>query len=62
MINALRVFQALMDQTEVSKGLYNYIDSQRVPIDASDLLRWEWVLAVSALDKYIHDVVRIGMV
>lgn len=59
---ALSAFKALIDQTEISKGLFHYIDTQKVPIDASDLLRWEWVLAVSALDKYIHDVVRIGMV
>ncbi len=62
MINALRVFRELMKQTEISNGLFCYIDERRVPIDASDLLRWEWVLAVSALDKYVHDVVRIGMI
>ncbi len=62
MTNALSVFQALIHQTVIPNGLFYYIKEQKVPIDASDLLRWEWVLAVSALDKYIHDVVRIGMV
>ena len=61
MTNALHVFQELMNQTQLSDGLYTYLDEKRVPIDATDLLRWEWVLAVSALDKYIHDIVRIGM-
>lgn len=62
MTNAIRVFHALINQTEIAKGLYCFIEGQKVPVDVSDLLRWEWVLAVSALDKYIHDVVRIGMV
>jgi hypothetical protein len=31
-------------------------------VDCSDLLRWQWVQAVSALDKFLHDVVRIGMI
>lgn len=30
-------------------------------LDLSDILRAELVMAVSAFDKYIHDVVRIGM-
>lgn len=30
-------------------------------LDLSDILRSELVLSVSALDKYIHDIVRIGM-
>ena len=62
MTNAKAVFRAIIDQTNISKGLYNYIGEQKVPIDASDLLRWQWVIAVSALDKYIHDIVRIGMI
>ena len=62
MTNALRLFNALIDQTAIPKGLFCFITDQKVPVDASDLLRWEWVLAVSALDKYIHDIVRIGMI
>ena len=62
MTNAIKVFQSLINQTAIPNGLFRYIESQKVPIDASDLLRWEWVLAVSALDKYVHDIVRIGMV
>lgn len=30
-------------------------------LDLSDLLRSEWVMAVSALDHYIHELVRLGM-
>lgn len=62
MTNALNTFCSLIAQAETSKGLFCYLREQRIPIDTSDLLRWQWVLAVSALDKYIHDIVRIGMV
>lgn len=62
MTSAITLFQSLISQTAVPKGLFHYIKDQKVPIDASDLLRWEWVLGISALDKYIHDIVRIGMV
>ena len=62
MNTALQVFSALIKHTEIAKGLYYFLDEQKVPIDSSDLLRWQWVLSVSALDKYVHDVVRIGMV
>lgn len=56
------VFQALMSQRNVSSTLYDYISLNKIPLDASDLLRWQWVLAVSALDKYIHDIVTDGLV
>lgn len=56
------VFQALMSQRNVSSTLYDYISFNKIPLDASDLLRWQWVLAVSALDKYIHDIVTDEMV
>lgn len=62
MRNAKAVFLSIIEQTKISAGLYDYLDSNRIPIDASDLLRWQWVLAVSALDRYIHDIVRIGMI
>lgn len=32
-----------------------------VPVDISDLLRWQWVQCISAFDKFIHDLVRVGM-
>lgn len=43
--------------------VYEYLEEKiRVPIDTSDLLRWQWVQCVSAFDKFIHDIVRIGMI
>lgn len=56
------VFHSLMAQKNVTSTLYEYLSNNRIPLDSSDLLRWQWVLAVSALDKYIHDIVAAGMV
>ena len=62
MIAAKNTFDSLISQRNITMGLHEYIDSNKIPLDSSDLLRWQWVLAVSALDKYIHDIVRIGMI
>lgn len=62
MNNAMIVFRSLIGQCSTTMGMYEYFVSNNVPLDASDLLRWQYVLAVSALDKYIHDIVRIGMI
>ena len=61
MSSAINTFHALMNQGTMSKGIYIYLDANKVPMDFSDLLRWQWVLSVSALDRYVHDTVRIGM-
>lgn len=38
------------------------VDSQTTPVlDLSDILRAELVFAVSALDQFVHEVVRLGM-
>lgn len=42
-------------------AIYDYLNSIHAPMDYSDLLRWQWVEAVSALDRLIHDYVRIGI-
>ena len=62
MRQAKTVFHALMAQKNVTSALYEYLSNNKIPLDSSDLLRWQWVLAVSALDKYIHDIVAAGMV
>ena len=63
MLNTYKRFCQLIDDTRNVDNLYSYIHNNIVvPIDASDLLRWQWVQCVSALDKLVHDLVRIGMV
>lgn len=61
MNDAMSIFDALISQCSTCMGLYEYLESNGIPVDSSDLLRWQYVLAVSALDKYIHDIVRIYM-
>lgn len=36
-------------------------DTLHLPSDLSDLLRAEWVYSVSALDKLIHELIKLGM-
>lgn len=61
MINAYNRFKQLIDDTYNVDAIYKYVKSMVTPLDTSDLLRWQWVQAVSALDKLIHDLVKIGM-
>ena len=42
--------------------IYSALKAQTTgAIDLSDILRTELVMAVSALDHYIHEIVRLGM-
>lgn len=55
-------FIDLVRDTENVEVLYNYFEKfMAVPVDISDLLRWQWVQCISAFDKFIHDLVRVGM-
>lgn len=62
MNNCILEFTDLIDRCKATMGLYDYLASSKITLGASDLLRWQHVLAISALDKYVHDIVRIGMV
>jgi hypothetical protein len=62
MMDAINVFYALVKQNELLGALYMYLSIQRIPLDFTDLLRWQWAVSVAALDKFIHDVIRIGMI
>ena len=43
-------------------AIHNTLNAQiTAAIDLSDILRSELVMAVSALDYYIHEIVRLGM-
>lgn len=62
MNNSLIIFQAILNDTKNISSLYQYIHYKvKPPFDDSDLLRWQWAQAISALDKLIHDLVRAGM-
>lgn len=52
-----------MSRVEHLGGLYSALSSlTTTAVDASDLLRAQIVLAVSALDYYVHEVTVLGMV
>lgn len=60
---AYKRFETLIEDTKNVKTLYDYFENtMKAPIDTSDLLRWQWIQCISAFDKFIHDVVRIGMI
>ena len=62
MNNSFHVFQSIIADTQNAGILYHHLKNVlRPPYDYSDLLRWQWAQSVSALDKLIHDIVRIGM-
>lgn len=43
--------------------LFIYLkDTLNLPNDLTDILRAEWVYCISAFDKLIHELVRIGMI
>jgi hypothetical protein len=63
MLNAKRVFQKNIQQANELGVLYAHLSNLHgIPAQFDDLLRSQIVNAVSALDKLIHDVIRIGMV
>lgn len=63
MLNALAQFNNSIVLIKDNDALYEYLkEAQKLPNDLSDILRAELVYAVSALDKLIHEIVRIGMV
>lgn len=60
---ALDTFNLNMNRVRMLHGLHASFSSQTTAaIDLSDILRAEVVLAVSAMDQYVHDLVRLGMI
>ncbi len=61
--------QSALDQFRISIGrvrdliaIHNSVKAQSTPaLDLSDILRAALVLAISALDYYIHEIVTLGM-
>jgi hypothetical protein len=62
MQTAIDLFEASMSRVRSLHGLYGAFAKQvTAAIDLSDVLRAEIVLAVSALDYYVHELTRLGM-
>lgn len=61
--SAIKTFELNIEGVRQIQLIYDYLDNQQVnDLDLSELLRAEIALAVSALDCFIHDVVRLGTV
>lgn len=62
MDRAIEQFRLSMDKVRQLGGLYHALTSLTTKaLDPSDLLRAQIVLAVSALDFYIHEITLLGM-
>jgi hypothetical protein len=59
---AFEIFRTNLDRVRSIHALYVNFSGAVTPIvDLSDLLRAEVVLLVSALDHFIHELTRLGM-
>ncbi len=62
MHKAFKQFESNIKTVREMDALYHHLTSDlQLPNDLSDILRSQLVYAVSALDKLIHELVRIGM-
>ena len=62
MQSAIDLFRISIARVRHLIAVHNSLQAQASSVlDLSDMLRSALVLAVSALDYYIHEVVRIGM-
>ena len=62
MLNSIEQFREDIGRVRAIGGLYGALGQISVPVlDETDLLRAQFVMAVSALDRYIHEITRVGM-
>lgn len=50
-----------MDRLDASRSLHKFLIEQKIALDFDDILRWQWVWAVSAFDKFMHELIRTEM-
>lgn len=63
MHSAIQHFKSNIERVRAVGGLFEGVSHLTTSaIDGTDLLRAQIVLAVSALDHYIHEVTRLGMI
>lgn len=64
MTDTLTQFQENLTYVRGIGSVYRYLKPQMPPspLDLSELLRAELVLAVSALDQYVHEIVKKGII
>lgn len=63
MLNAKNVFHSNIQKVSELRALYDHLSTTMlIPEQFDDLLRSQVVNALSAFDKLMHDLIRIGMV
>jgi hypothetical protein len=63
MKSAKKHFEQNIERVKNLGSIYKTINLQTTPVvDLSDILRAQYVLLVSALDHFIHEIVRLGMI
>ena len=62
MINTLEQFREDIERARTLGTMHDVLSQQAISgLDLTDLLRSQIVMVVSALDHYIHEITRIGM-
>ncbi len=61
MTDAKKKFERNIEAVSTLASIYNYLEGKVHTIDISEILRAQYVLTVSALDFYIHEVIRDGL-
>lgn len=62
MLNPIEQFRENIARVQVLDGVHTALDNITTPaLDLTDLLRAQIVMIVSALDHYVHEITRIGM-
>lgn len=63
MHSAIQQFRSNIERVRGLGGLYISLSRLTTPVvDATDILRAQIVLTVSALDHYVHEITRLGMI
>lgn len=59
---AINQFNLAFEHINAYQQVHPNLISMVTPIDLSDMLRWQLVYSVSALDKLIHQLIQFGMI
>lgn len=63
MYNAFLNFKNNLEESKALSALYSYlVETVHTPMPYDDVLRAQFVYSVSAFDKFMHDIILIGLV
>ena len=62
MLSSIEQFRDDIGRVRAIGSLFGSLGQLTIPVlDETDLLRAQFVMAVSALDRYVHEITRVGM-